>query len=106
MPDSRLRGAEDSGLSFDISVYFHPQVITPVRTGHGYVYEYPGKYQKDVYDVPPSHTTQGVGNGNATKGAGFRGGMSSGPHKRRRSAVTISSYAALSRLPGDQPSVI
>ncbi|XP_008829839.1 enhancer of filamentation 1 isoform X1 [Nannospalax galili] len=36
------------------------KVITPVRTGHGYVYEYPSRYQKDVYDVPPSHTTQGV----------------------------------------------
>ncbi|XP_008587314.1 PREDICTED: enhancer of filamentation 1 [Galeopterus variegatus] len=37
-----------------------PQVITPMRTGHGYVYEYPSRYQKDVYDIPPSHTTQGV----------------------------------------------
>lgn len=37
-----------------------PQVITPVRTGHGYVYEYPSRYQKDIYDIPPSHTTQGV----------------------------------------------
>ncbi|KAM7322859.1 enhancer of filamentation 1 [Alexandromys fortis] len=36
------------------------KVITPMRTGHGYVYEYPARYQKDVYDVPPSHTTQGV----------------------------------------------
>ncbi|XP_002746273.4 enhancer of filamentation 1 isoform X1 [Callithrix jacchus] len=36
------------------------KVITPVRTGHGYVYEYPSRYQKDVYDIPPSHTTQGV----------------------------------------------
>lgn len=36
------------------------KVITPVRMGHGYVYEHPSRYQKDVYDVPPSHTTQGV----------------------------------------------
>uniref|UniRef100_G1QIS8 Enhancer of filamentation 1 n=1 Tax=Nomascus leucogenys TaxID=61853 RepID=G1QIS8_NOMLE len=36
------------------------KVITPVRTGHGYVYEYPSRYQKDVYDIPPSQTTQGV----------------------------------------------
>ncbi|KFO33791.1 Enhancer of filamentation 1 [Fukomys damarensis] len=36
------------------------KVVTPVRTGHGYVYEYPSRYQKDVYDIPPSHTTQGV----------------------------------------------
>ncbi|XP_062040580.1 enhancer of filamentation 1 [Lepus europaeus] len=36
------------------------KVITPVRTGHGYVYEYPPRYQKDVYDIPPSHNTQGV----------------------------------------------
>ncbi|XP_042534443.1 enhancer of filamentation 1 isoform X2 [Dipodomys spectabilis] len=36
------------------------KVVTPVRTGHGYVYEYPARYQKDVYDIPPSHTTQGV----------------------------------------------
>ncbi|XP_076999770.1 enhancer of filamentation 1 isoform X2 [Tamandua tetradactyla] len=36
------------------------KVITPVRTGHGYVYEYPSRYQKDIYDIPPSHTPQGV----------------------------------------------
>ncbi|KAB1261169.1 Enhancer of filamentation 1 [Camelus dromedarius] len=36
------------------------KVITPVRTGNGYVYEYPSRYQKDVYDIPPSHTAQGV----------------------------------------------
>ncbi|XP_070261832.1 enhancer of filamentation 1 isoform X1 [Myotis yumanensis] len=36
------------------------KVITPVRTGHGYVYEYPSRYQKDIYDIPPSHSTQGV----------------------------------------------
>nr|XP_012806478.2 enhancer of filamentation 1 isoform X1 [Jaculus jaculus] len=35
------------------------KVITPVRTGHGYVYEYPSRFQKDAYDVPPSHA-QGV----------------------------------------------
>ncbi|XP_004712249.2 enhancer of filamentation 1 isoform X1 [Echinops telfairi] len=36
------------------------KVITPVRTGHGYVYEYPSRYPKDTYDIPPSHTAQGV----------------------------------------------
>ncbi|XP_007174007.2 enhancer of filamentation 1 [Balaenoptera acutorostrata] len=36
------------------------KVITPMRTGHGYVYEYPSRYQKDVYDVPPSQTAHGV----------------------------------------------
>uniref|UniRef100_A0A7N5K4W8 Enhancer of filamentation 1 n=1 Tax=Ailuropoda melanoleuca TaxID=9646 RepID=A0A7N5K4W8_AILME len=36
------------------------KVITPVRTGQGYVYEYPSRYQKDIYDIPPSHATQGV----------------------------------------------
>uniref|UniRef100_A0A5F8GWW5 Neural cell expressed, developmentally down-regulated 9 n=1 Tax=Monodelphis domestica TaxID=13616 RepID=A0A5F8GWW5_MONDO len=36
------------------------KVITPVRTGHGYVYEIPSKYQKDTYDIPPSHPIQGV----------------------------------------------
>ncbi|XP_074127773.1 enhancer of filamentation 1 isoform X2 [Sminthopsis crassicaudata] len=36
------------------------KVITPVRTGHGYVYEFPSKYQKDTYDIPPSHPIQGV----------------------------------------------
>uniref|UniRef100_A0A8D2CUN5 Enhancer of filamentation 1 n=1 Tax=Sciurus vulgaris TaxID=55149 RepID=A0A8D2CUN5_SCIVU len=36
------------------------KVITPVRTAHGYVYEDPPWCHKDVYDVPPSHTTQGV----------------------------------------------
>ncbi|KAM8788898.1 enhancer of filamentation 1 isoform 2-T2 [Rhynchonycteris naso] len=39
---------------------FSKKVITPVRIGHGYVYEYPSRYQKDIYDIPPSHTTQGV----------------------------------------------
>ena len=38
----------------------HPQVITPVRTSHGYVYEYPTRYQKDVYDVPPFQMAHGV----------------------------------------------
>ncbi|XP_075388508.1 enhancer of filamentation 1 isoform X2 [Tenrec ecaudatus] len=36
------------------------KVITPVRTGHGYVYEYSSQYPKDTYDIPPSHTSQGV----------------------------------------------
>ncbi|KAM6186136.1 enhancer of filamentation 1 [Rhynchocyon petersi] len=36
------------------------KVITPVRTGHGYMYQYPSRYPKDTYDIPPSHATQGV----------------------------------------------
>ncbi|XP_036202970.1 enhancer of filamentation 1 isoform X4 [Myotis myotis] len=40
--------------------HFSKKVVTPVRTGHGYVYEYPSRYQKDIYDIPPSHSTQGV----------------------------------------------
>lgn len=40
--------------------HFSKKVITPLRTGHGYVYEYPSRYQKDIYDIPPSHATQGV----------------------------------------------
>ncbi|XP_037698895.1 enhancer of filamentation 1 isoform X1 [Choloepus didactylus] len=36
------------------------KVITPVRTVHGYVYEHPSRYQKDIYDIPPSHTPLGV----------------------------------------------
>ncbi|XP_012379060.2 enhancer of filamentation 1 isoform X2 [Dasypus novemcinctus] len=40
--------------------HFSKKVVTPVRTGHGYVYESPSRYQKDVYDVPPSHAPQGV----------------------------------------------
>ncbi|XP_036304568.1 enhancer of filamentation 1 isoform X3 [Pipistrellus kuhlii] len=39
---------------------FSKKVVTPVRTGHGYVYEYPSRYQKDIYDIPPSHSAQGV----------------------------------------------
>jgi len=42
-------------------VSFIPQVITPVRSGQGYVYELPSKYQKDTYDIPPVRPLQGVG---------------------------------------------
>lgn len=47
-------------MEFDHSSSSCPQVVTPVRTGQGYVYEYPARYQKDIYDIPPSHATQGV----------------------------------------------
>ncbi|NXI97633.1 CASL protein, partial [Psophia crepitans] len=36
------------------------KVITPVRSGQGYVYEFPSKYQKDVYDIPPTRPLQGI----------------------------------------------
>ncbi|KFP92525.1 Enhancer of filamentation 1, partial [Apaloderma vittatum] len=36
------------------------QVITPVRSGQGYVYEFPSKYQKDAYDIPPVRPLQGI----------------------------------------------
>ncbi|XP_062425961.1 enhancer of filamentation 1 [Rhea pennata] len=36
------------------------KVITPVRSGQGYVYEFPSKYQKDTYDIPPVRPLQGV----------------------------------------------
>ncbi|NXL51991.1 CASL protein, partial [Podilymbus podiceps] len=36
------------------------QVITPVRSGQGYVYEFPSKYQKDTYDIPPIRPLQGI----------------------------------------------
>ncbi|XP_050187088.1 LOW QUALITY PROTEIN: enhancer of filamentation 1 [Myiozetetes cayanensis] len=36
------------------------KVITPVRSGQGYVYELPSKYQKDTYDIPPVRPLQGV----------------------------------------------
>ena len=47
-----------------------PQVVTPVRTGQGYVYEYPSRHQKDIYDIPPSHTTQGVRTRTVVTGGG------------------------------------
>uniref|UniRef100_A0A6G1S1B7 Neural cell expressed, developmentally down-regulated 9 n=1 Tax=Hypotaenidia okinawae TaxID=2861861 RepID=A0A6G1S1B7_9GRUI len=34
------------------------KVITPVRSGQGYVYEFPSKYQKDIYDTPPARPLQ------------------------------------------------
>ncbi|XP_059544587.1 enhancer of filamentation 1 isoform X3 [Myotis daubentonii] len=48
------------GIGGDNGPHFSKKVVTPVRTGHGYVYEYPSRYQKDIYDIPPSHSTQGV----------------------------------------------
>ncbi|XP_042716478.1 enhancer of filamentation 1 isoform X4 [Chrysemys picta bellii] len=39
---------------------FNSKVVTPVRTGQGYVYEFPSKYQKDIYDTPPVRPSQGV----------------------------------------------
>lgn len=39
---------------------FISQVVTPVRSGQGYVYEFPSKYQKDTYDIPPVRPLQGV----------------------------------------------
>ncbi|NXW61644.1 CASL protein, partial [Eurystomus gularis] len=36
------------------------KVITPVRSGQGYVYEFPSKYQKDAYDIPPVRPLQGI----------------------------------------------
>lgn len=42
------------------SSYLNKKVITPVRTNLGYVYEYPTRYPKDTYDIPPSHAMKGV----------------------------------------------
>ncbi|XP_038248558.1 enhancer of filamentation 1 isoform X1 [Dermochelys coriacea] len=39
---------------------FNSKVVTPVRTGQGYVYEFPSKYQKDTYDIPPVRPSQGI----------------------------------------------
>ncbi|KAL9870777.1 enhancer of filamentation 1 [Geothlypis trichas] len=36
------------------------KVITPVRSGQGYVYEFPSKHQKDAYDIPPVRPLQGI----------------------------------------------
>ncbi|XP_062986457.1 enhancer of filamentation 1 isoform X2 [Elgaria multicarinata webbii] len=36
------------------------KVVTPVRSGQGYVYEFPTKYQKDTYDIPPVRPLQGI----------------------------------------------
>ncbi|XP_052553724.1 enhancer of filamentation 1 isoform X1 [Tympanuchus pallidicinctus] len=36
------------------------KVVTPVRSGQGYVYEFPSKYQKDTYDIPPIRPLQGI----------------------------------------------
>uniref|UniRef100_A0A8C3PQ79 Enhancer of filamentation 1 n=1 Tax=Calidris pygmaea TaxID=425635 RepID=A0A8C3PQ79_9CHAR len=50
-----------SSETYVSSSSFIPQVITPVRSGQGYVYEFPSKYQKDTYDIPPVRPLQGVG---------------------------------------------
>ncbi|XP_055988267.1 enhancer of filamentation 1 [Sorex fumeus] len=55
VPPSVQRGPGGANSS-----YSSKKVITPVRTNLGYVYEYPTRYQKDTYDIPPSHATQGV----------------------------------------------
>uniref|UniRef100_A0A8C3L3L2 Enhancer of filamentation 1 n=1 Tax=Chrysolophus pictus TaxID=9089 RepID=A0A8C3L3L2_CHRPC len=36
------------------------KVVTPVRSGQGYVYEFPSKHQKDTYDIPPVRPLQGI----------------------------------------------
>ncbi|XP_077209317.1 enhancer of filamentation 1 isoform X2 [Paroedura picta] len=36
------------------------KVITPIRSGQGYVYEFPSKFQKDTYDIPPIRPLQGI----------------------------------------------
>ncbi|KAM3839674.1 enhancer of filamentation 1 [Vipera latastei] len=36
------------------------KVVTPIRSGQGYVYEFPGKYQKDAYDILPVRPLQGI----------------------------------------------
>lgn len=51
-----------------------------MRTGHGYVYEYPSRYQKDVYDVPPSQTAHGVRTRNVVTGE--EGGFASGLQRK------------------------
>ncbi|OXB84552.1 UNVERIFIED_CONTAM: hypothetical protein H355_008028 [Colinus virginianus] len=43
-----------------VSSSFISQVVTPVRSGQGYVYEFPPKYQKDTYDIPPVRPLQGI----------------------------------------------
>ncbi|NXN94681.1 CASL protein, partial [Rhinopomastus cyanomelas] len=36
------------------------KVITPVRSGQGYVYEFPSAHQKDTYDIPPARSLHGI----------------------------------------------
>ncbi|XP_019398823.1 PREDICTED: enhancer of filamentation 1 isoform X2 [Crocodylus porosus] len=36
------------------------KVITPIRSGQGYVYEFPSNNQKDIYDIPPVRPLQGI----------------------------------------------
>ncbi|XP_061447961.1 enhancer of filamentation 1 isoform X2 [Rhineura floridana] len=36
------------------------KVVTPIRSGQGYVYEFPTKFQKDTYDIPPIRPLQGI----------------------------------------------
>ncbi|XP_014796540.1 PREDICTED: enhancer of filamentation 1 isoform X2 [Calidris pugnax] len=52
VPPSMQRGIDGSALS--------NKVITPVRSGQGYVYEFPSKHQKDTYDIPPVRPLQGI----------------------------------------------
>ncbi|XP_006138836.2 enhancer of filamentation 1 isoform X1 [Pelodiscus sinensis] len=39
---------------------FSSKVVTPIRTGQAYAYEFPSKYQKDTYDIPPVRPSQGI----------------------------------------------
>ncbi|NXI41059.1 CASL protein, partial [Galbula dea] len=52
VPPSTQRCLDGSALA--------TKVITPVRSGQGYVYEFPSKYQKDTYDIPPARPLQGI----------------------------------------------
>ncbi|NWW52283.1 CASL protein, partial [Pedionomus torquatus] len=52
VPPSMQRGIDSSALT--------NKVITPVRSGQSYVYEFPSKYQKDTYDIPPVRPVQGI----------------------------------------------
>ncbi|NXP70144.1 CASL protein, partial [Ramphastos sulfuratus] len=53
VPPSMQRPVDGPGLT--------NKVIIPVRSGQGYVYEFPSNYQKDTYDIPPVRPLQGVG---------------------------------------------
>ncbi|XP_054237930.1 enhancer of filamentation 1 [Indicator indicator] len=52
VPPSMQRPIDGPGLT--------NKVIIPVRSGQGYVYEFPSNYQKDTYDIPPVRPLQGI----------------------------------------------
>ncbi|KFV65466.1 Enhancer of filamentation 1, partial [Dryobates pubescens] len=52
VPPSMQRPIDGPGLT--------NKVIIPVRSGQGYVYEFPSNYQKDTYDIPPARPLQGI----------------------------------------------